>query len=253
METTAVNNTGVATTNGASSNILGVGKFPFIHIASEIIIIGGIAYYFNKKMSELNKELVDVKTKLSELQSRPQVAAELDKKVIDEFTEYHKYTSAHIQKLYSTIKILSEKIDALDYSETPPISPKSTVRNRFVPPTTSISVTEKPSIPVSVSRIVVSRQNTHTIPSQSSKIEIIDEESEDIKREQSSPLPQTDDLSPEKLDEELADELSELEDQNVLPSDSSVVSTTDIIQTSTTPEPLEFVSVKKKVSKKKTK
>lgn len=252
METTvAVNNTGVATNNGSSSNILGVGKFPFIHIASEIIIIGGIAYYFNKKLSETNKELADVKAKLAELQSRPQVAAELDKKVIDEFTEYHKYTSAHIQKLYSTIKILSEKIDALEYTETPPISPKTTVRNRFVPPKT-VTVSEKP-LPVSVSRIVVSRQ-TDTIPSHSSKIEIIDEENEeDIKREQSSPLPQSDDPSPEKLDEELADELSELENQSVTDSTQSVLSETDNLSTPISSEPLEFVSTKKKVSKKKIK
>lgn len=123
-------------------------KNSMLHVAGEIIIIGGLTYMFSKKITELNNKISELQTKIEQDGG--------DKK----FQEFKKETSQHINNLYSIIETLSNNIKMNREQETTPLfmeEPPQVLRNRFT-------------------RKEEGKYNNYTFTPEKHKIEVIDEE-----------------------------------------------------------------------------
>ena len=98
---------------------IGGAKFTMAHIAMEVVIMGGISYYFSKKISGLNTKITDLQLKIKELEttksgSNPSNDSKTEE-CMESITQLHSNTKKHITNIYQTLRKLSENIQSLNY------------------------------------------------------------------------------------------------------------------------------------------
>lgn len=81
-------------------------NFTMVHILCELAIVGGIAYFFNKKIIELQHKVADLEKKLNESNKGGDSSFDMVK--------FQKETTHHINSLYIAIRNLSSTVCKLD-------------------------------------------------------------------------------------------------------------------------------------------
>ncbi len=234
-----------------------ISKITIAHIASEVIIIGGISFFFHKKIADLKTKISELETKIVELEKNNSN----DSMPKEEFIKFQQYISQHINNLY---EITKER----DQNKIPPKPIKPLLKKRT-----------HNSVPMAFSLSSISEHNNHNHNNHNHnnhnhnnsrnnlyndddrpKFEVIDEEEEEKYPNNKVQENQEDDKynNEEDLDKEIEEELGDLnvneenENENNL-NESDLNKNNNNIESQITP--LEFVSLpkKKKTTEKKLK
>lgn len=80
-------------------------NFTMVHILCELAIVGGIAYFFNKKIIELQNKISELEKKLSDCNKGDNSF---------DMVNFQKETTHHINSLYVAIRNLSSTVSKLD-------------------------------------------------------------------------------------------------------------------------------------------
>ncbi len=259
-------------TNGI--NGMNIPKFTMIHIASEILIIGGLSFMFHRKISDLNNKIINLEKKIEGLEK------ELEEDsvnrggngngiTLDQFSQFQQQTSQHINNMYSAIRQLANSIP----QSTQPLQPTKPQQKPPVQHPLSQPSQSKPSVTNSNSGGHVSFSLTSTVippvHQSSTQIDVMEDDVGDHHVSGNEDVKQPNE---DELDQELEDELKELdiksfseEDNKITNIDikSEIEQTSDISLLEHSKEevalhssevtPLEFVipKAKKTVKKKK--
>ena len=263
-------------------------KLTMAHIASEIIVIGGISYLFNKRISELNNKVSVLEKKIETLETGNNKNDANVGISNEQFSQFQQQTSHHINNIYNAIKQLS----SISFSD----NQHESIRKPHIPSSQQIRhrkpLSQQPSQhhlsesksnfvqqpPRHVSFSLTSIEN-HPLVSgyhqqPSSSVEIVDESQQNNSKSSSNELMYQSDpdshstklniedekkINDEDLDQELEDELKELEhptkETSIIDIKNEDEHITNIPSTSEeSSTPLEFVipkSVKKQPRKNK--
>lgn len=89
----------------SSMGFLNFGKSTYIHVLGEVLVVGGLFYYFNSKIKKLRAELDLVKKDVEDMKTVAKNNVNGDKGIELEknLEEVHKSTSGHINKIYSIL------------------------------------------------------------------------------------------------------------------------------------------------------
>ena len=104
---------------GLFSNFsIGGANFTIAHIVMEVLLIGGLSYYYNKKITSLNTIVDDLQKKVSQLENKIKNTDCDDTKVNECFetiTDLEMKTKKHMTNIYQMMRKLSENIQTLNY------------------------------------------------------------------------------------------------------------------------------------------
>jgi outer membrane murein-binding lipoprotein Lpp len=230
-----------------------ISKVTIAHVVGELVVIGGLSYFFNKKLTEVNSKVADLEKKIEILEKNGNVTDTSKFISIEQFNHFQQATTQHINNLYEIIR--QQSLNQMQQSNIPqqktqhPSQSSLGMRNRKNPHHTT--------------------HNNHNNSQQSyqPQMEVIQETNEEKYNKQTDNSQQStpiEELEPnlEDVDEELADEYKELSD----PSTTNVTDVTNITDLKNDDEqlstplsdisvdsPLEFVVPKtKKPAKAKT-
>ncbi len=223
-------------------------KIAIAHVAGELVIVGGLSFYFNKKITLLQNEIEELKKKIELLEKNDEEdGGGLTPEQLESLTKFQTQTTNHINNLYSVLKQIAENQQSHQLPPSQPqvfTAPKK--KKNLTAEITTSKVIRTPSQVVfateTVSNVPVSKKKKSTAVIE----EVIEEEN--INEE-------------EQLDRELEEELNDLkkpsedeeqEDEEQTDIKDEVSNTEDDSSEQTE---IEFVAPppkKKKVVKKKT-
>ena len=267
-----------------------VPKLTMAHIASEIIIIGGMSYIFHKKIATLNDKITELEKKIELLEKEGGNGGSSEHLLQSQ--QFQQQTTQHINSIYTAIRQLATTVSTIS-SEQPPSQPivqqprrpmevkqpphvrSPHVRSPHVRSPRSIMKhtseyrppMEQHRSPVDnvphVSFSLIHQQYRNHQDSQPS-VEVIDEKDERLRDEKEESNQVCDERlrDEEELDRELKDEIAELESSgneqttsitDLIESSNEVITSSPPTLESTTPVSLEFVAPPKKAIKKKSK
>lgn len=211
-------------------------KIMIAHIATEVVIIGGISFYFHKKITELNTKISELEKKIENLPGG------------NDDEKFKQQTMQHIRNLYENIKQFSNREEKANIGEKSNIGEKVNIKMSSQTHSSHIhhsSSDPKPDIKQNhmmfVSSVIPSLSlNYKTNPTtEKAKIEVINEEE----------LYETKESSNEELNDELEEELRDLSTNNSNDNIDELKDESDNINISNS---LEFIPSKsKKIIKKK--
>jgi len=193
-----------------------VSKIMMAHIATEVIVIGGISFLFNKRISELKTKVAELEKKLGELEKREGCSSSPEGGITDEqFGQFQQQTTQHINNIYSAIRQIANTVNgggvgATTSSPTPNNHTHTRTQNGRTPhPQHTVPLKQYPrhhplhpqnQQQTLLSNLSLSPENTNgNGNSPRAKLEVIDE-----KEKKEIPI--------EELDDELEDELKDLSD-----------------------------------------
>ncbi|MDD4931575.1 MAG: hypothetical protein PHG66_05550 [Candidatus Colwellbacteria bacterium] len=224
-------------------------KIMMAHIATEVIVIGGISFFFHKRIAELNTKVAELEKKLEKCEGC--TGASEGGITGDQFNQYQQQTTQHINNIYSAIRQIANTINGgappLESAPTQPSQNKmkeaqqqmkeAQIReSRMRDMRKKVSFVHSqvsPSDQTPLSSLSLTPENTNG----QTKLELIDEEKKEI--------------PDEELDDELEDELRDLSDGSPIDGDENSIKD-DENNTSRQETPLEFIPSKgKKLVKKK--
>ena len=192
------------------------GKQTMIHIASEMVILGGISFVFHKRISELNKRISELEKELSEIKDR----SSNDSDIKDEFEKLKKYTIHHITSIYSSIN----NVSLPPPTSTPTFSSQSYRREDnkkedFSQDNKKI-FHQQERRERNVSFYLNDDEREHNLTRrETDKIQIVDDTNDSLNEDDSDY-----EIDETKLDEELEDELKELESNTIIDTKQSSLS-----------------------------
>lgn len=218
-------------------------KIMMAHIATEIIVIGGISFLFHKRISELNTKVAELEKKLEKCEG----CSGGDSSGITEenFTQFQQATTQHINNIYTAIRQIASTINDKEDGT-------STHRNLQNPSRGSINQTRE-SRETLRKRVKAKNHSDENKPilsltseNNQTKIDVIYEEEQK-------------DILDEDLDCELEDELKDLSNtpldantENSATRENSIKEGDCNTTQSDQETPLEFIPTKgKKLVKKK--
>lgn len=225
-------------------------KLLMAHITTEVIVIGGISFFFHKKISELN-------TKVSELEKKIETFEKLEKRegsshsedrfvTTEQFTHFQQQTTQHINNLYTVIRQITNNINSDNKQPSGQTIDRikelqmkeAQLRDYHTQMKESQmkvkDIKTKNSVPYMETSFSLTPDNTNG----QSKIEIVDDEEKEINEEE--------------LDNELEDELKDLSTTTCVNIDTDENSIKNEVTNTIQETPLEFIPTKgKKLVKKK--
>lgn len=228
-------------------------KIAIAHVAGEIVIIGGISFYFSKKITALQNENEELKKRIESLEKGESGGGGLNPEQLDEFLKFQKQTTSHINNLYSVLKQIAENQPQAQQHHVPA---QQTHQSQAVQQTTFTAKKNKKNVAAEVTNSKVIRTPNQVVfstvtetvtaqPVQKKSKAVIEEIDED------------EEVDEEELDRELEEELEQLKKPSQ--DDEEETSITDIKTESDNTEDsdqteLQFIAPpkKKKVAKKKT-
>lgn len=80
-------------------------KLMMAHIATEVIVIGGISFFFHKKIAELNAKVVELEKKLEKCGPISGGIPE------EQFGQFQQQTTQHINNIYGAIRQITNAIN----------------------------------------------------------------------------------------------------------------------------------------------
>lgn len=228
-------------------------KIMMAHIATEVIVIGGISFFFHKRIAELNTKVAELEKKLEKCEGC--AGASEGGLTNEQFGQFQQQTTQHINNIYSAIRQIANTINGAPPLETAPPTPTQPTQNKMKEAQQQMKEAQmreahiremrkkvaaanaSPPDQTPLSSLSLTPENTngqgHT------KIELIDDDEE--KKE----------IPDEELDDELEDELRDLSDVLPVDGDENGIKS-DENNTSRQETPLEFIPSKgKKLVKKK--
>ena len=196
-----------------------ISKYMMIHIATEVVVIGGICFYFNKKISKLQNKIDELEKKLVECCNNKENGGSgdgLSPEQFTQFTQFQQQTSQNFNGIYSAIKQIQQVQQNILTSrqnqqpqQRPQFHPQHHPQNhpqniQIAKVTLSAdsngNIINESRTNFSILSDDTSREEEHKYNTPS-KIELIEEENEEEKEVV---------ISDELLDTELEDELKEL-------------------------------------------
>ena len=209
-------------------------KIMMAHIATEVVVIGGISFLFHKRISELTAKVSELEKKLEKCESGTSDGGITG----EQFGQFQQQTTQHINNIYSAIRQIANTINGV----TPPLEPlhsqpKKNVRQQMKESQireAHIREMSKKGNTTPLDQTPMSSLSLTPENNGLTKIELVIDEEE--KKE----------IPDEELDDELEDELRDLSpiDENGIKGDEN--------NTSHQETPLEFIPTKgKKLVKKK--
>jgi len=81
-------------------------KFLIAHIATEVVIIGGVSFYFHKRIAELNLKIAALEKKLEKCEKDGVIPS--GGVTSEQFNQLSEQTSKHINNIYSAIRQLAD-------------------------------------------------------------------------------------------------------------------------------------------------
>ncbi len=196
-------------------------KILIAHVVTEVIVIAGVAYFFNKQNNELRKQITELKDKITVLEKNCENTSNYNplssNSQLQGLNEFKQQTQQHINNLYSIIKQMNG--EAKPMFSMNPQTPKPTV----IAAVPSISVTSKAPNPMMTSGLNMVMGMASKFMGgglQSSSSAQIEELSDD-----------EDVVNNEDLDKELKEELEDLEEK-FPPNPQSILCSSELKLTS---------------------
>jgi len=84
-------------------------KIMMAHVATEIIVIGGISFFFHKRISELNTKIAELEKKLEKCEGCTGTAE--GGITGEQFGQFQQQTTQHINNIYSAIRQIANTIN----------------------------------------------------------------------------------------------------------------------------------------------
>lgn len=225
-------------------------KIMMAHIATEIIVIGGISFLFHKRISDLNIKVSELEKKLEKVEKCEKCegcTGESGGINTEQFQQFQQQTTQHINNIYSAIRQIANTING----SPPPLENQSPIKSREDQikemKQAQLQMREAQMREVQMREAQKKQQSQQSVSNPSftlsltpentnggTKLELIEEEKKEI--------------SDHELDDELEDELKDL--SNPINRDENDIKNNDNNTTQETP--LEFLQTKgKKLVKKK--
>jgi hypothetical protein len=228
-------------------------KIMMAHVATEIIVIGGISFFFHKKISQLNQKIQELEKKIDEKHESTSSCQHDPQK----FEEFRQQTTGHINNIYSLLQKLTETNKNSHYNIPPPPPP---------PHQQSSSKEHREHFRGDSSNLRSRRSRIQFTPISevTSQLEVINEDEHELK-ESHHKQEYDEKLDDEKLDEELDEELDDLEKESTdqkrdkslivsspVDTDIGIIDIKNDDNNTITESPLEFIPTKgKKLVKKR--